>query len=163
MCLLGLGLSLPNLASGEPESLAVIVHPSVPVKALSAADLRSIYRRETTFWPDGQTIRPLSLPPENVLRHQFDLAVMGLDPEGVAKYWVDQRVRGGAAAPRSVGTAALIARVVPALTGAIAYVPESAVPPGVRVVAMVRGGTVRSAEALRRFVADATLSVEESP
>lgn len=160
-CAFALSWSLSNVAAGEAESLAVIVHPSVPVKALSAADLRSIYRRETSFWPDGQAIRPLSLPPENTLRHQFDQAVLGLDPEAAVKYWIDQRVRGGATPPRSVGTAALIARVVPALTGSIAYVPESAVPTGVRVVAMVRGGSVRAAEALRRYVADATPTVEE--
>ncbi len=163
MCAVALSWSLPNLAAGELESLAVIVHPSVPVKALSAADLRSIYRRETSYWPDGQAIRPLALSPENPLRHQFDLAVLGLDPDAVAKYWIDQRVRGGATPPRSVSTVALIARVTPALAGAIAYVPESAIPAGVRVVAMVRGGTVRSAEALRRFVADATLSLEGQP
>ena len=155
-----LSWSLASVAAGESESLAVIVHPSVPVKTLSAADLRSIYRRETAYWPDGSAIRPLSLPPENAVRQQFDLAVLNLDADGVAKYWIDQRVRGGATPPRNVNTAILIARVVPALAGSIAYLPESAVPAGVRVVAVVRSGTVRAAEASRRYVADAALSVE---
>ncbi len=160
MCALSLSWSMSNIAAGEPEMLAVIVHPGVPVKTLTAADLRSIYRRETTFWPDGQAIRALSLPAENALRNQFDLAVLGLAPDAAIKYWIDQRVRGGATPPRIVSTAALIARVVPALAGSIAYLPESAVPAGVRVVAVVRAGTVRAAEASRRYVADAALSVE---
>jgi len=162
MCTVCASWTLSHVAA-EVEALAVIVHPGVPAKELSAAELRSIYRRETMYWSDGQPIRALSLPPESGLRQQFDAAVLNLDPEGVAKYWVDQRVRGGVPPPRSVGNAVLLARVIPALTGSIGYVPESSVPKGVRVVAMVRGMAVRAAEAQRRYVADASLSGQAAP
>lgn len=163
MCVVGASWSLSNVAASDVESLAVIVHTSVPIKTLNTADLRSIYRRETTYWPDGQAIRTLSLAPESPIRHQFDLAVLNLDPEGVTKYWIDQRVRGAAAPPRSVSSAQLIARVVPAMPGSIAYLPASMVPAGVRVVATVRGGSVHSAELARRYVADATHALEARP
>lgn len=156
MCVFGASWSLSNVAASEVESLAVIVHAGVPTKTLNTADLRSIYRRETTYWPDGQAIRPLSLAPESPIRHQFDLAVLKLDPEAVTKYWIDQRVRGAAAPPRSVSSAQLIARVVPAMPGSIAYLPESMVPAGVRVLATVRGGSVHSADTARRYLAEAT-------
>jgi len=163
MCVIGASWSLSNVAASEVESLAVIVHAGVPIKTLKTADLRSIYRRETTYWPDGQAIRTLSLAPESPIRHQFDLAVLNLDPEGVTKYWIDQRVRGAAPPPRSVSSAQLIARVVPAMPGSIAYLPESMVPAGVRVVATVRGGSVQSADAARRYLADARLTGETHP
>lgn len=162
LCALAASWSLSK-ATAEVEAIAVIVHPSVPVTVLSAAQLRSIYRRETGFWPDGQVIRPLSLPPESAVRQQFDFAVLALDADGVTKYWIDQRVRGGVTPPRTVASASLVARVVPALTGSIAYLPESAVPPSVRVVAMVRGNSVRAADAMRRYVAEATPAVESQP
>jgi ABC-type phosphate transport system substrate-binding protein len=152
----GFSSGIAPVASGSPEPLAVIVHPGVSAEALSGPDLRSIYRRETRFWPSGEAIRPLALPPESDLRQQFDLAVMGLDADGVARFWIDQRVRGTATPPRVVPSTALIARVVPALSGSIAYVPLSMAPKGARVVAMVRDGRVQTALASQRHLAQAS-------
>jgi hypothetical protein len=47
--------------------------------------------------------------------------VLGLEPDDVARFWIDQRIRGQAGAPRAIPVAMLI-RVVPQLPGAIGYV-----------------------------------------
>lgn len=151
-----------RLAHGADEVLAVIVHPSVPVQSLSAAELRSIYRRETRFWSDGTPIVPLALMPKNDLRVQFDKAVLGMDADGVAKFWIDQRVRGLAQPPRSVPTLLLVAKVVGGLPGSIAYLPQSHVPAGVHTVALIRDGRVVHAQ-LERFHFAGSVAQAASP
>lgn len=147
------------IAGDEP--IAIVVHPGVPVQTLSAAELRSIYKRDTQFWSNGDPIRPFALPPESSIRQAFDLAVLSMDPPTATKYWIDQRVRGGPPPPRGVPNAALLARVITSLTGAIAYLPQSSVPQGVRVVAVIRGGTVMRALAAAPFMADARLTAAD--
>lgn len=150
---LGVFAPLPTLIAAD-ESIAIVVHPSVPVQTLSAAELRSIYKRDMQFWSNGDPIRPFALPPESSVRQAFDLAVLGMDPPTATKYWIDQRVRGGAPPPRGVPNAALLARVITSLAGSIAYLPQVSVPQGVRVVAIIRGGTVMRAMATAPFMAD---------
>ncbi len=151
--MIGMLSPVPQVVAGD-EPIAIVVHPGVPAQTLSAAELRSIYKRDTQFWSNGDPIRPFALPPESDVRQAFDLAVLGMDPPTATKYWIDQRVRGGAPPPRGVPNAALLARVITSLTGAIAYLPQSSVPQGVRVVAVIRGGAVMRAMAQAPFMAD---------
>lgn len=65
-----------------------------------------------------------------------------MSAEEVAKYWIDQRVRGGAPPPRQVPDPALALRLVAKLPGSVAYVPSSMVNSQVKVVARVSDGKV---------------------
>jgi ABC-type phosphate transport system substrate-binding protein len=158
---IGLLSPVQQVVAGD-EPIAIVVHPGVPVQSLSAAELRSIYKRDTQFWSNGDPIRPFALPPESDVRQAFDLAVLGMDPPTATKYWIDQRVRGGAPPPRGVPNASLLARVITSLTGAIAYLPQSSVPQGARIVAVIRGGTVTRAMASAPFMADGRLTFSSS-
>ena len=147
--LAGALLALAVLTPGSPGPraeqsirLAVVVHPSVPAKGLSGAELASIFTRSTRTWKDGSTIRPLNLSPGTPERIAFDRAVLHLDPEQSAQYWVDRMVRGEEPAPKAIGKADIVLRLVPTLAGAISYVAEDKVDDKVRVLAFIRDGKV---------------------
>ncbi len=136
--------SLPSTPAGAggPEPLAVVVSTAVPVSQLSAAELEAIFTSSKRTWPDGSNIGAFSYAPNSEVRRTFDKVVLRMSAEEVAKYWIDQRVRGGAPPPRQVPDPALALRLVAKLPGSVAYVPSSMVNAGVKVVARVSDGKV---------------------
>jgi ABC-type phosphate transport system substrate-binding protein len=140
-----LAIGLWPISSVPAESsvrLAVIVNPSVAVTSVGAAELSSIFTRATRNWKDGTTIRALNLQPGSPERTEFDRAVLDMSPERSSQYWMDRQIRGEDGAPKAIGQAEIVARLVPTLSGAIGYVPEDKVDTKVRVVARIRGGKV---------------------
>ncbi len=105
--------------------LAVVVHPSVAQSTFSKSELSAIFTTRKGNYDGGQRIIVLNLPPRDDSRVLFDRQVLGMGPDEVARYWIDRRVRGGTPPPRHVPTAALMARLVEKLPGAIGYVPAS--------------------------------------
>jgi len=132
----------PAPAAETSVRLAVIANPAVPVKSLGGAELAAIFSRATRTWKDGTAIRPLNLQPNSPERVAFDRAVLHLDPEQSAQFWVDRMVRGEEPAPKAIAKADIVVRVVPTLGGAIAYIPEDKVDDKVKVLAFVRDGKV---------------------
>ncbi|MBN2573970.1 MAG: hypothetical protein JXP73_05335 [Deltaproteobacteria bacterium] len=146
-CALAAGLVLAVLPSSRAPAessvrLAVIVNPAVPVTALGAAELASIYTRATRAWKDGTMVRALNLPPGSAERIEFDRVVLDMSPERSAQFWIDRQIRGEEPAPKAISQADIVARLVPTLGGGIGYVPEDKVEGKVRVVARIRGGKV---------------------
>jgi hypothetical protein len=132
----------PGPAAETSVRLAVIANPAVPVKSLGASELAAIFTRTTRTWNDGTAIRPLNLPPNSPERVAFDRAVLHLDPEQSAQFWVDRMVRGEEPAPKAIAKVDIVLRLVPALGGGIAYIPEDKVDDKVKVLAFVRDGKV---------------------
>jgi hypothetical protein len=85
-------------------------------------------------WQNGQRIVPFNFPPKHSVRVEFDRSVLQMNPEAVARYWIDRRIRGGNPPPKQVSNARLIVRLVAKLPGAVAYVPRGLVDASVRVV-----------------------------
>lgn len=129
-------------AVGSGDDICVIVHKSNAVEKLSASDLRPIFQTTKTAWPDGSKIAAFTLPEDDATRKGFDAAVLGLDPDRVARYWVDRKIRGGNPPPRSVPSGAAMAKVIGSKSDAIGFVPGKDVNGNVKVVAKVRGGQV---------------------
>jgi ABC-type phosphate transport system substrate-binding protein len=121
----------PALRAADPP-LVVIVAATNPIQDISRANLRRAFLGEPTGGPGGKLI-PLNQPPGSPARNQFDRILLGLDPEDVARFWIDQRIRGQGGAPRAI-PAAMLVRVIPQLAGAIGYVRASELGPGVKVV-----------------------------
>ena len=112
--------------------LVVIVAATSPLQDISRGALRRAFLGEPTGGPGGRLI-PLNQPPATPARTAFDKAVLGLEGDAVAQFWIDQRIRGQAGAPRAIPTA-LLPRVVSQLAGAIGYVRLNEVAAGVKVV-----------------------------
>jgi hypothetical protein len=67
---------------------------------------------------------------------------LGFNPDAVARFWVDRKIRGGEPPPRTIMDALTMARVVEHLEGAIGYVPIALVTEKVRIVARVRASGI---------------------
>jgi ABC-type phosphate transport system substrate-binding protein len=137
-------LAMPERATrAEPAAgeLVVIVNAANPARP-SAAMLEKIFLRKEMTWDNGERIIPLNASPESERRQRFDRVVLGMSPDEAARYWLDQRIRGGGTAPREVGDAVLTMKLIAKLSGTIGYVPSETQMSGVRVVARIRNDKV---------------------
>jgi hypothetical protein len=55
--------------------------------------------------------------------YQIMKELLGMSPDEVGRYWIDRKVRGQSAAPRSLPSAAHVAKVAAKFPGAIGYLP----------------------------------------
>jgi hypothetical protein len=122
--------------------LLVVVHPSHPKEPVGADQLRPIFKVQRANWPSGTRAVPINLPETDTSRQAFDRAVLGWDPDTVAKYWIDRKIRGNGRPPRKVPSPMAVVASVAAEPGAVGYVPTDTPTERVRVVARVRGGQV---------------------
>jgi len=141
LLLAAVGLSTTYSFASDP-TLAVIVHPDVEVKQLSDVELESIFLTERRYWSGTRPIIPFNLAPRSEERALFDRVVLRMEPEAIARYWLDRRVRSGNPPPRQAPDPMTVGRLVAKLPGAIGYIPESFVTHEVRVLARIRNGKV---------------------
>jgi len=141
LLLAAVGLSTTYSFASDP-TLAVIVHPEVEVKRLSDVELESIFLTERRYWSGTRPIIPFNLAPRSEERALFDRVVLRMEPEAIARYWLDRRVRSGNPPPRQAPDPMTVGRLVAKLPGAIGYIPESFVTHEVRVLARIRNGKV---------------------
>jgi hypothetical protein len=104
--------------------LVLIAHPSVRVTSAHVNELRAVFLRQTEQL-SGQKVIPVTYVTGNVLRVDFDQRVLGMTADEAARYWVDARIRGLGAPPRSVSNPQLLVRVVASLPGTIGYAPKA--------------------------------------
>lgn len=138
-----LSLSLPA-GAGAPRSaapplsteLVVVVGAQSPLHDISRSALRRAYLGEVTE-DHGARLVPLNQPPSASARVAFDRALLGLEPDAIARFWIDQRIRGQGSAPRAIPTVSLLLRVLAQLPGGISYARRSDLPansPAVKVI-----------------------------
>ena len=114
-----------GLSSGTVP-LARHLRTSDPVHVFSGDSLRI----------EGQVVVPFSLTPASPERQAFDLAVMGMTPDQVTKFWIDRRIRGQGSPPKSAPSADVLTKVVAKFPGAMGYVPASGLNPLLKAVAI---------------------------
>jgi ABC-type phosphate transport system substrate-binding protein len=129
-------------SSAGEDVIAVIANKDVPEQKLGRDELRPIFQVTKTQWSNGSSVVPLNLPDDNSLRKGFDSAVLGLDPDRVARYWIDRKIRGDARPPKRLSSPSAVLKAVAKTRGAIGYVPVGDVDASVKVVARVKGGSV---------------------
>lgn len=135
-------LPLQSLAGDTKEVILVIANKSATVTKVTRDDLRPIFQTKKDTWPDGSPAKPFNLPDKNTVRQGFDAAVLGLDPDRVARYWIDRKIRGGERPPQTAPSSAVMVKVISKTAGAVGYVEASAVDASVKVVAKVVDGQV---------------------
>jgi ABC-type phosphate transport system substrate-binding protein len=140
LCLWGtMGVWAQRSQAGE-EAIVVIVNKANPASSLGASELRPIFQATKTSWSRGGDVVPFNLPYDNVLRKEFDRAVLGLEPERIARYWQDRKIRGGARAPRQLPSVNAMLAAVAGNPGAVGYLKASEANGSVKVVAKIVGG-----------------------
>lgn len=131
--------SLPLVLTGAAQaagqvSLAIVIAPASKLTDISLPDLRRVFTSERILDPEGKPLMPLNHPPKTVDRVGFDLAVLKMGAENVARYWIDRRIRGVAGPPRTVDSVNMLRRFVAKFAGAIAYVRPAQLTNEVRAI-----------------------------
>jgi hypothetical protein len=130
--------------AGSSDEIAVVVNVANPATRITKEELRPLFQTTKTQWPDGSKVEPLNLGDDNAVRQSFDAAVLGLDPDRVARYWVDRKIRGGERPPRKVAAVSAMLRGIAVDKGGVGYVPANDVTPTVKVIARIKNGQVTS-------------------
>lgn len=126
--------SRTGLAHAQKEDpLCVIVGVSSAQQGLSLGEVRRIFLHQPTDDVRGNRFIPLNLPSKSPARVRFDQTVLGFGPDEMARYWVDQRIR-GTQAPRVIPTTELLLRVLSRLPGSVSYAPASQLTAEVRAL-----------------------------
>jgi hypothetical protein len=115
--------------------MVVIANKTGGIRALSGGDLESVFTTRKLFRGDGRPFVPFNFPPRHQTRVAFDRFALHLEPDEVARFWIDRRIRGGHPPPRQVPDASTMLRVVAALEDAIGYLPVDLVTDNVNVIA----------------------------
>jgi hypothetical protein len=133
-CMLIVGLSFGAATSSAAAPLVAIISEKSRLHDIDAVELRRIFLGYSRLDPDGRILIPLNHPPGAEARKRFDRVLLGFDADDAAKYWVDQRIRGARVPPRTATPEHLLQRVVARLPGAISYVMQGSLIPGVRAL-----------------------------
>lgn len=137
LALLMLAIVLPTRATSAiarpSDALTLIMASASSLQDLPSHVVREAFQGLRADYK-GVRLIPFNLPLGSPIRQQLDRAVLGLAPNEVGMFWVDQRVRDGRTAPRTVTSVERLIRVVAQLSGAIAGVPASAVDGSVRTL-----------------------------
>lgn len=135
-------LLAPTRALAAGPALAIVCSKDSGVTSLSRAQLSAIFRLRTQQFPGGSRATPVNLSPNSAERQEFDRVVLGLEPDEMERFWIDSKIRSGTAAPRSLPSPGAVVRYVASERSAIGYVPIADVDASLRVIALVRNGSV---------------------
>lgn len=128
---------LPGRSHGAGDArLALVVASDSPLQNLSLYELKRLYLGANINDPSGSRIVPFNQPARTTDRMAFDESVLRMDPDRVAKYWIDRKIRGQSGAPKAVGSADLLQRVVTRVSHSLAYVRVDQVRDDVRVLSI---------------------------
>ncbi|WP_374244269.1 hypothetical protein [Zoogloea sp.] len=120
-------------AAGRPTGNVVLIgHPSVP--RLDRAAVERIYTGKVVEVGELRIV-PLDLPPDSPLRSRFLSRWLSRDEAGYAAYWTVRRYVGKGAPPLEVASPAEVIRLVATRPGAVGYIDEADLTPGMNVVA----------------------------
>jgi hypothetical protein len=125
-------LLLTRVASADRVRLVVVVAKSSPVTNVSRLELKRTFLGDA-IEVSGVRLMAFNAEPHTGERAGFDLDILGMTSDESGRYWVDRKVRGQGAAPRSL-PAAHLAKVVAKFPGAISYVRVDQLTPDIKPV-----------------------------
>jgi hypothetical protein len=133
-----LAILLPGLrverAGAAGLLLVPIVASSSAMTDISLGTLRRVFLSEPVSGPGGLRLVGFNQPAGSRARETFDRVVLGMDPDQVARYWVDQRIRGGVRPPRQVNSVSLLRQVISRFPGAVGYLSPADLDASVRAL-----------------------------
>jgi hypothetical protein len=130
-----LTLLVASTAAAESKKLVVVVAKTSTMTSISKSDLKHAFSGETVSG-GGKTLVPFNFATSTAEREGFDKAVLGMSPDEVGQFWINRKVRGQSAAPRSLPSTAHIAKVVAKFPGAIGYLPADALTADVKPISV---------------------------
>jgi hypothetical protein len=128
-------LAWSRTAGADGKKLVVVVAKGSELRSISRVKLKHCFLSNGVS--DGaKTLVPFNASIGAPERSAFDRAVLGMSPDDVGRFWVNRKVRGQSAAPRSLPSNALMAKIVARFPAAIGYLPVDQLTPEVQPVAV---------------------------
>jgi ABC-type phosphate transport system substrate-binding protein len=121
-------------AQGAWADIAVIVHPSNPLTAMSTKEVADIYLGRTRVFSSGEYALAFDQARESTLRGAFFQKLTGMTLQQANTYWSRLMFTGQMLPPTPLPDEAAAVEVVRRNPGAIAYVRATAVTSSVRTV-----------------------------
>jgi ABC-type phosphate transport system substrate-binding protein len=116
-----------NAAGG----VVVIGHASLP--RLDVATLEKIYTGKV-IEVDGIPVKPVNANTGSAVRNRFLQVYLNEDEDKYTAYWTVRRYIGKGASPRELTSSADVINFVKSTPGAIGYIDEADVQPGINVL-----------------------------
>jgi hypothetical protein len=123
-------------AEAQSFALAIVVSRDSPIEALTEFELERLYLGSRILDPSGEPIVPFNQAAKLPDRVAFEANVLGMSPEQAVSYWIDRKIRGQSGAPKALGSADLVQRVVSRMDHAITYVSLQQMRSDVRFIAV---------------------------
>ena len=127
-----LGVRVDPARAQKPTDLLIIANRSVRVGSVSRGELRRIFLKQRGSWKSGQNAVPVNAR-TGPAREAFRRKVLRMDAATESKYWQDEKIKKGTAAPPEFNNPV---KAVFKIKGAVGYVLRKKLPPGlVNVIA----------------------------
>lgn len=122
-------------AAGQAAEVAVIANASVEASQVSANDLREVFSGNQSSLTDGTKVTPALLK-SGAAHDAFLKTYVGKTDGALTATWRKLVFTGKGALPKTFDSESAMANFVAATKGAVGYVSASAVPAGVKVLAV---------------------------
>lgn len=127
-------LVLLALVNGATAEVAVIVHPSSGVDALTEEDVSRLFLGKAKSFPDGAQAVPINQNEGSAIRDKFNEAVCKKNASQYKAYWSQLVFTGKGTPPKDGGDDAAVKALIAANPNMIGYVDASQVDASVKVV-----------------------------
>ncbi|HKP57581.1 MAG TPA: hypothetical protein VJV78_12710 [Polyangiales bacterium] len=120
-------------AQGGGQPTLVVVATAMGISDIDLGALRRVFEGYATEYR-GVRLIAFNQNVGTPARTSFDRAVLGLGPDQVGRFWMDQKIRQASQPPRVIPSPELVVRVVVSLRGGVGYLigaPKD-LPKGVR-------------------------------
>lgn len=115
--------------------LAVVVNPQLALEDISRERLRRIFMGDQQFWPSGKPVTLLVQHPNTQERGRLLRSVFRMSETQYKQYWIAKVFRAEiASGPKIVLSNEMAAHLVNSIPGAIAVLPVSEIPDGLKVL-----------------------------
>lgn len=145
-------LVAPSALAQQGTRLVMIVTPGSPLQNVELSVLMRLFGGDPVSDPSGRTLIPFNHPPRSPDRVLFDRRVLGMDPDEVAKYWIDRKIRAQPGPPRTATSLRMLLGVVGKLPGAVGYIRPEYLSPEVRALRI--GGKTHDGVGYPLWIAD---------
>jgi ABC-type phosphate transport system substrate-binding protein len=129
--------SSTGVSAGATRNFVVIVNKQNPLTELSRGKLKTTFLRRISRWPWGAEIHPVDLPDGSPLRRDFARDVLDSTTAELEVYWIDQKATRNINPPTVAPSVEAAKAAVAAHSGAIGYIPASALDGTVKTLELV--------------------------
>lgn len=128
------GSSAGLLRAAPKNELVIVVAETSRLHDLPLRDLKRMYLGEHVSGPNGERLIPLNHPRNAAERTDFEMKVLGMDPDEVGRYWIDRKIRGQSGPPKAVTPSERLHAAIKRVKGTLTYLKASDVEPGMKVL-----------------------------